>query len=86
VPRWEPLHWEFATALDRLAESDVEHAEAWRLLIPVAERIARPRPTYWRVRRYLLEARRRRALRQLDREALNERVVVRLLTGRAPRL
>jgi len=86
MPRWEPLHPEFVAALERLAARDVTNAEAWRLLIPVAERIGLPRPTYWNVRRRLIEERRLRELRRRDRDELSERVIAPLVIGRVPRL
>jgi hypothetical protein len=67
MPRWEPLHPEFIAALDTLAARDITNAEAWRLLIPVAKRIGLPRPTYWMVRRRLMDERRLRELRRYRR-------------------
>jgi hypothetical protein len=85
MPRWEPLHPEFIAALDTLAARDITNAEAWRLLIPVAKRIGLPRPTYWMVRRRLMDERRLRELRRRDRDELQERVIDPLLIGRVPR-
>lgn len=78
----EPLHPEFARALRLLASVDISYAEAWRLLRPVSARLDRPRPSYWLVRRVLIEERRQR-------ERSHERVdaVVRdLLAGLVPRV
>jgi hypothetical protein len=86
MPRWEALHPEFVAALEKLAARDVTNAEAWRLLIPVAKRVGLPRPSYWMVRRRLIDERRLRELRRRDRDELRERVVDPLLIGRAPRL
>ena len=55
------MHEDFAAALRLLAGFELPHAEAWRLLIPVAERLDLPRPSYWRVRRFLIAERERRA-------------------------
>ena len=85
MPRWEPLHPEFVAALETLAARDITNAEAWRLLIPVAKRIGLPRPTYWMVRRRLMDERRLRELRRRDRDELQERVIDPLLIGRVPR-
>jgi hypothetical protein len=82
VPRAEPLHPEFARALQILASIDVSYAEAWRLLRPVAVRLDRPRPSYWRVRR-VLEAERKRRERS---HAQVEAVVSDLLAGLIPRV
>jgi len=60
-----------------MAGSDVGYAEAWRALIPVAERLDTPRPTYWRVRRFLLSERRRQVVRR-DRR---QQIVADLLAG-----
>ena len=53
MPRWEPLHPSIAAALESLAREDVAYAEAWRRLRPVAGQAGVPRPSYWRVRRFL---------------------------------
>jgi hypothetical protein len=81
MPRWPPLDEDFREALRILAGFEVGYAEALRALIPVAERIDRPRPSYWRVRRFLIDERRRR-----DRAAeVRNRVLSDLLQGRFPR-
>jgi hypothetical protein len=82
VPRAEPLHPELTRALQILASIDVSYAEAWRLLRPVAARLDRPRPSYWRVRR-VLEAERKRRERS---HAQVEAVVSDLLAGLIPRV
>jgi hypothetical protein len=63
MPRWEPMHPDFLEALGVLAGLRIGYAEALRALIPVAERLDQPRPSYWRVRRFLMAERRRRRLR-----------------------
>ena len=82
MPRTEPLHPEFARALQILATIDVSYAEAWRLLRPVAARLDRPRPSYWLVRRVLEQERRRRERSHAQIEA----VVSDLLAGLVPRV
>jgi hypothetical protein len=77
MPRWEPMHRDFADGLRILAGLQLGYAEAWRALIPVAGRIDEPRPTYWRVRRFLIAERRHRQLRE-DRR---DRIVADLLAG-----
>jgi hypothetical protein len=54
------------------------YAELWRALIPVAIRIDRPRPTYWQVRRFATEERRRQA----ERRELIESIADEILAGR----
>jgi len=81
VPCPEPLHPEFARALEILASTDVSYAEAWRLLRTVAARIDRPRPSYFLVRRVLERERRHR---QRSRAQV-EKVVSDLLAGLIPR-
>jgi hypothetical protein len=81
MPRWEPLHRDFAAALRILASFELSHAEALRLLRPVAARVGVPRPTYWRVRRFLIEERRRAERRK---QAI-EPVIRDLLAGLIPR-
>ncbi len=81
MPRAEPLHPDFARALQILASVDVSYAEAWRLLRPVAARLDRPRPSYWRVRRALEQERRRRERAH----AHVEQVISDLLAGLIPR-
>jgi hypothetical protein len=77
VPRWDPLRTEYVEALRLLARTELSYAEALRALIPVAARIDQPRPSYWRVRRFLIGERRRIAER---REVLDQ-VVADLLAG-----
>jgi len=85
MPRWSPVHPAFTFALRRLAKEDVPSAEALRRLIPIAERLGQPRPSYWWVRRFMIDERLRLELRRADRERLIERTVVPLLAGRVPR-
>jgi hypothetical protein len=81
VPPAEPLHPDFARALQILASVDVSYAEAWRLMRPVAARLDRPRPSYWRVRRVLERERRDRELSHAN----VEKVISDLLAGLIPR-
>lgn len=46
------------------------YAEMWRLLIPVAARAGVPRPSYWRVREFLIDERIRKAARVEDADAM----------------
>ena len=80
MPRWEPMHRDFDRALRILAGFDVSYAEAWRLLATTAARLDLPRPSYWRVRRFLLRERRRR---ELAREMV-EPVISDLIAGLVP--
>jgi hypothetical protein len=82
IPRQEPLHPEFARALQILAATDVSYAEAWRLLRPVAARLDRPRPSYFLLRRALERERRHRERLR----AHVEQVVSDLLAGLIPRV
>jgi hypothetical protein len=75
------MHPAFARALRRLARRDLGAAEAHRRLIPVSARIDLPRPTYWRVRTFLLDER----VRIRARAEIRDAVLVRLATGRFPR-
>ena len=76
------MHPDFVVALRMLDAVGLPYAEAWRMLRPVAARLDVPRPSYWRVRRFLIEERRRRARRdeQVD------RVLRDLLRGVLPRV
>jgi hypothetical protein len=80
-----PIHPEFEPELLRLARKDVSYAEAWRALIPVAQRLDRRRPTYDAVRRFI-EAERER-LREVaeHKRRQQDRIVAPLLVGRIPR-
>jgi len=82
MPHPEPLHPEFARALQILAATGVSYAEAWRLLRPVAVRLDRPRPSYFLVRRVLERERRNRERSR----AVVEQVVSDLLAGLIPRV
>jgi hypothetical protein len=75
-----PIDPAFSSTLRVLASARVHHAEAWRQLIPVAERIRKPRPSYPTVRRHL----RREQLRAERRAEAVERVLGSLLQGRVP--
>lgn len=80
MPRWEPLHEDYVIALRVLDSFGMPYAELWRQLIPVAARLGLPRPSYWRVRRFVIADRRRKAE---NTEALN-RVLHDLFVGRSP--
>jgi hypothetical protein len=56
------------------------YAELWRQLIPVSTRLGIPRPSYWRVRRFVIADRKRRSK---NTEALN-RVLCDLFAYRSP--
>jgi hypothetical protein len=81
VPRWEPVHPDFLAALRILALGDVHYAEAWRLLRPVAARLDLARPSYWIVRRYLRDERRRVSKRRAHRD----QILSELFRGLVPR-
>lgn len=78
MARWEPLHPEFAEAMRSLDRDGLPYAELWRALIPVAMTIDEPRPTYWRVRRFAIAERQRRA----ERRELIEAIADEILGGR----
>jgi hypothetical protein len=75
------LHPDFVIALRVLDGTGMPYAEALRQLIPVARRLGTPRPSYSAVRRFLIEERRRKALRT----ELLERVLIDLAGGTVPR-
>jgi hypothetical protein len=77
MPRWEPLSKEYVEALRLLARMELSYAESLRALIPVAVRTGEPRPSYWRVRRFLIIERRRIA----ERREIVDQVVADLLAG-----
>jgi hypothetical protein len=77
----ERMHPAFERALRRLATADIGTAEVHRRLIPVAERIGVPRPSYWRVREWLFSERPVIEARARRREA----VLTQLAAGRVPR-
>jgi hypothetical protein len=81
MPR-PPVHPRFVAALRGLDSPGLSYAEAWRLLLPVAERLAQPRPSYFTVRRTLIAERRRRSRRK----AAYDRVLTAVVTGRTPSL
>jgi hypothetical protein len=74
------MHPEFVIALRALDAIGLPYAELWRALRPVAMRIDEPRPSYARVRRFLIEERRRK----LARAALLDAVARDLMRGTAP--
>jgi len=86
MPRWPELHPHFTAELRQLARREVNNAEAHRALIPIAVELRLRRPSYWTVRRFLIAERERLAVRRRERERFEERVVIPLLSGRAPRL
>jgi hypothetical protein len=82
VPRWEPIHPDYVVAMRVLDSFGMPYAELWRQLIPVAVRLGIPRPSYWRVRRFVIADRRRQAK---NTEAL-DRVMCDLFAKRLPGL
>jgi hypothetical protein len=80
VPRWEPLHEDYVVAMRVLDSFGMPYAELWRQLIPVSARLGIPRPSYWRVRRFVIVDRRRKTH---NTEALN-RVLCDLFAYRLP--
>jgi hypothetical protein len=80
VSRWEPLHPDFVIAMRVLDSFGMPYAELWRQLIPVSARLGIPRPSYWRVRRFVIAERRRK---DRNTEALN-RVLRDLFAQRSP--
>jgi hypothetical protein len=80
MPRWQPLHPAFERAI-RDEALKASYAELWRRLIPIANAVGEPRPSYWIVRRRALEERRRR----LADGRLAEELVADILVGRYPR-
>jgi hypothetical protein len=82
MPRHEPLHPELVVALRALDADGLPYAEMWRRTRPVAARIGVPQPSYWRVRRFLIEERRRKQERTDRLNAVLEDV----LRGYPPRL
>lgn len=84
MPRWPPLHPDYAAALDAFARMEVSYAEALRRLIPLERRIRRPRPTYWLVRRHLRAKRIELERRRKERRQLAEDVFVDMMKGLSP--
>jgi hypothetical protein len=84
MPRWPPLHPDYAAALTALARMDVSYAEALRRLIPLENRLGEPRPTYWLVRRFLAAERVELARVRAERRELAEDVFVDLMKGLVP--
>jgi hypothetical protein len=77
----ETMHPACARALRRLARRDIGVAEAHRRLIPVAAKLGIARPTYWRVRLYLEDAR----IAHRHRAEIRDAVLDQLALGRFPR-
>ena len=75
-----PVQREFVLALRLLACFDLPHAEAWRLLRPLAARLGLPRPSYSTVRRILVAERERKRRRADD----LDRLLGPILAGRSP--
>jgi hypothetical protein len=75
------MHPAFERALRRLARGEVGAAEAHRRLIPVALELGLPRPTYWRVRLFLDDAR----VAHSHRAEIRDAVLTQLALGRFPR-
>jgi hypothetical protein len=84
MPRWPPLHPDYVGALAALARMDVSYAEALRRLIPVANRLGEPRPSYWLVRRFLRAERAELERRRAERRRLAEDVFVDMMKGLSP--
>jgi hypothetical protein len=63
---------------------DVSYAEALRRLIPVANRLGEPRPTYWLVRRFLRSERAELERQRTERRRLAEDVFVDVMKGLSP--
>ena len=82
MARWKRIHPEFEIELHLLARSRVSYAEAYRLLIPVAERVGEPRPSYYHVREILIDER----IRLAEADEARDRIVHDVVTGRVPRL
>jgi hypothetical protein len=74
------MHPDFAVAMRVLDSFGLPYAELWRRLRPVSARLGVPRPSYWRVRRFVIADRRRKTENS---EALN-RVLRDLFAGRSP--
>jgi hypothetical protein len=84
MPRWPPLHPDYVAALEALARMEVSYAEALRRLIPLENRLREPRPTYWRVRRYLRSSRAELERRRAEQRRLAEDVFVDMMKGLSP--
>jgi hypothetical protein len=84
MPRWPPMHPEYEAALAGLARFDVGYAEALRRLIPLEQRLGEGRPTYWRVRRFLLCERKRLELERKERHELAADILTDLVVGLCP--
>jgi hypothetical protein len=84
MPRWPPLDPDYEAALRALARMEVSYAEALRRLIPLENRLRVPRPTYWKVRRFLIEERREVARERAARRQLAEDVLYDLMAGLSP--
>ncbi|HEX7254313.1 MAG TPA: hypothetical protein VF236_00125 [Gaiellaceae bacterium] len=84
MPRWPPLHPDYESALAGLARFEIGYAEALRRLIPLEQQLGVGRPTYWRVRRFLMAERRRLELQRRERRELAAQVVTDLFVGLCP--
>lgn len=84
MPRWPPLHPDYALALAALARMDVSYAEALRRLIPLENRLGEPRPTYWLIRRHLRAEREELERRRTERRELAEDIFVDMMKGLSP--
>jgi hypothetical protein len=80
MARGIPLHPDYAAALRLLDAVDRPYAELWRMTGFLSPRIGEPQPSYFTVRRFLLEERRVK----LARAALASAVLDELLRGTAP--
>ena len=76
------MHPDFVIAMRVLDSFGMPYAELWRQLIPVAVRLGVPRPSYWRVRRFVIADRKRK---DENTEALT-RVLGDVMTHRVPRM
>jgi hypothetical protein len=80
------MHPRFAAELRRLARRDIGNAEAHRLLIPLAARTHSERPSYWRVRRFMIAERAKLERSRREWERFERQVIVPMLSGGSPRL
>lgn len=78
------MHPEYEVALAGLARFEIGYAEALRRLIPLEESLGIGRPTYWRVRRFLLAERTRLELERRDRRELADAILDDLFRGLCP--
>jgi hypothetical protein len=78
------MHPDYEVALVGLARFEVGYAEALRRLIPLEQQLGVGRPTYWRVRRFLIAERRRLELERTERRELAAQVLTDLFVGLCP--